>query len=110
MPQAQHQKPLQPSGALAKFKYEDTTPEIGREFLNVNIVDDLLNAPNADEVIRDLAITSTSMPLWHKLQLSDAGQMRVLMTDGNQYLGEASSFFGPRKISRTSFRRNLFID
>ena len=50
------------SGALEKFKYEDATPEIGREFLNVNIVDDLLNAANADEVLRDLAVTSTSFP------------------------------------------------
>lgn len=54
----QHRKPLEFSGALDKFKYEDTTPEIGREFLNVNIVDDLLNAQNADKALRDLAITS----------------------------------------------------
>ncbi|KAK4497451.1 hypothetical protein PRZ48_011902 [Zasmidium cellare] len=50
-------KPLRQSGALESFKYEDTTPVIGREFLNVNIVDDLLNAANADELLRDLAIT-----------------------------------------------------
>lgn len=52
-------KPLKQSGALEQFNYEETTPVIGREFLDVNIVDDLLNAPNADELIRDLAITST---------------------------------------------------
>ena len=51
-------KPLKQSGALERFTYKETTPVIGREFLNVNIVDDLLNAPNADELIRDLAITS----------------------------------------------------
>jgi hypothetical protein len=50
--------PLKLSGALEKVSYEDTTPLIGREFLDVNIVDDLLNASNADELIRDLAITS----------------------------------------------------
>ncbi|KAI1406956.1 taurine catabolism dioxygenase [Hypoxylon sp. FL1857] len=49
--------PLSVTGALEKFSYEDTTPAIGREFLNVNIVDDLLNASNADDLIRDLAIT-----------------------------------------------------
>ncbi|KAJ5082536.1 hypothetical protein N7532_011579 [Penicillium argentinense] len=49
--------PLQLSGALDKFSFEETTPAIGREFHNVNIVDDLLNAPNADELVRDLAIT-----------------------------------------------------
>ncbi|KAF3767304.1 taurine dioxygenase family protein [Cryphonectria parasitica EP155] len=50
-------KPLQLSGALKDFSYEDTTPAIGREFLGVNIVDDVLNASNADELLRDLAIT-----------------------------------------------------
>lgn len=69
MTQTGHRKPLQPSGALKDFKYEDTTPEIGREFLDVNIVDDLLNAPNADEVLRELAITSKSMLLWLKPSL-----------------------------------------
>ncbi|KUI54602.1 hypothetical protein VP1G_01976 [Cytospora mali] len=49
-------EPLKPSGALDQFEYEDTTPVIGREFLNVNIVDDLMKAPNSDELLRDLAI------------------------------------------------------
>lgn len=50
--------PLKLSGALNHFKHEDTTPIIGREFIGVNIVDDLLNAENADELLRDVAITS----------------------------------------------------
>lgn len=50
--------PLSFSGALDQFQYEDTTPVIGREFLDVNIVNDLLNADNSDERLRDLAITS----------------------------------------------------
>ncbi|KAK8113155.1 alpha-ketoglutarate-dependent sulfonate dioxygenase [Apiospora sp. TS-2023a] len=50
-------KPLQLSGALDNFAYEETTPVIGRQYLNVNIVDDLLSATNADELLRDLAIT-----------------------------------------------------
>ena len=58
MGSVENRKPLLPSGALEKFKYEETTPEIGREFVDVNIVDDLLNASNADELLRDLAITS----------------------------------------------------
>ena len=53
-------KPLKLSGALHHFKFEESTPVIGREFLNVDIVDDLLNADNADERLRDLAITSKS--------------------------------------------------
>ena len=61
MASEQYRRPLELSGALDKFSYEDTTPEIGREFLNVNIVDDLIKAENADEVLRDLAITSESV-------------------------------------------------
>ncbi len=51
-------EPLKPSGALDRFEHEDTTPVIGREYPHVNIVDDLLNADNADELVRDLAIDS----------------------------------------------------
>ncbi|CEJ58737.1 Putative Taurine dioxygenase family protein [Penicillium brasilianum] len=55
--QVQYPPPLRFNGALDRFDSEDTTPAIGREFFNVNIVDDLLNAPNSDELIQDLAIT-----------------------------------------------------
>lgn len=51
-------EPLVLSGILDKFQYEDTTPALGREFTSVNIVDDLLNAENVDDLLRDLAITS----------------------------------------------------
>lgn len=51
-------EPLKLSGALDGFKYEDTTPAIGREFLDINIVDDILNAEDADARLRDLAINS----------------------------------------------------
>ena len=51
--------PLEKSGALDnKFKFEEATPVIGREYSGVNIVDDILNTSDADELIRDLAITS----------------------------------------------------
>jgi hypothetical protein len=62
--QVQYPAPLKLSGALDKFSFEDTTPSIGREFHNVNIVDDLLNAPNTDELVRDLAITSRKFPFF----------------------------------------------
>jgi hypothetical protein len=55
-------EPLTLSGALDNFKYEETTPVIGREFIGVDIVDDILNAENANERLRDLAITSTQTP------------------------------------------------
>lgn len=54
--QVQYPPPLRFNGALDRFDSEDTTPAIGREFFNVNIVDDLLNAPNSDELIQDLLL------------------------------------------------------
>ena len=56
--QSYPRKPLGLAGVLDKFQSEDTTPVIGREFTGVNIVDDLLNADDADALLRDLAITS----------------------------------------------------
>ena len=51
-------KPLQLSGALDAYAESfDVTPVIGREFPKVNLVE-VLNAPNSDELLRDLAITS----------------------------------------------------
>lgn len=53
-----HRDPLKLSGALEKFESFDVTPVIGREFVGVDL-SNLLRAPNSDELIRDLAITST---------------------------------------------------
>lgn len=53
--------PIRTTGVLdASHKFEEVTPVIGREYPTTNIVDDLLNAPNADELLRDLAVTSKS--------------------------------------------------
>lgn len=49
--------PLKLSGALDAFESFDTTPVIGKEFPKANLVE-WLNAPNSDELLRDLAITS----------------------------------------------------
>ena len=54
-----HKEPLKLSGALDQFEHFDVTPVIGREYVNVSLAE-LLKAPNSDELIRDLAITSTS--------------------------------------------------
>jgi hypothetical protein len=51
-------EPLELSGALDAFRFEETTPTIGREFLDVDIVKDVLESKDADALIRDLAITS----------------------------------------------------
>jgi hypothetical protein len=53
-----HKEPLKLSGALDHFESFDVTPIIGREFVGVNLAK-WLRAPNSDELIRDLAITST---------------------------------------------------
>jgi alpha-ketoglutarate-dependent taurine dioxygenase len=48
--------PMQLAGALDKFESFDVTPAIGMEFPTANLAE-WLKAPNADELIRDLAIT-----------------------------------------------------
>lgn len=45
------------TGTLDQFESFDITPVIGREFPKANLVD-WLNAPNSDELIRELAVTS----------------------------------------------------
>lgn len=54
---SQTREPLKLSGALKDVEHFDVTPAIGREFPKANLVD-WLNAPNSDELVRDLAITS----------------------------------------------------
>ncbi|KAI1363076.1 TauD-domain-containing protein [Xylaria arbuscula] len=51
-----HREPLKLSGILDQFKHFDTTPVIGREFVDVDLAE-WLRAPNSDELLRDLAIT-----------------------------------------------------
>lgn len=50
-------EPLKQTGVLDAYEYFDSTPVIGREFPTASLVE-WLNAPNSDELIRDLAITS----------------------------------------------------
>lgn len=47
--------PLKYSGSLDKFPYFEITPIVGREYPTVKVTD-ILNAPNAEELIRDFAI------------------------------------------------------
>lgn len=52
-------EPLKKNGVLdARFGFDDITPTIGREYLTAKIVEDILNSPDADGLLRDLAITS----------------------------------------------------
>lgn len=50
-------KPLKYSGSLDGFESEDITPVIGTEYPTAKLVD-WINAPNADDLLRDLAIKS----------------------------------------------------
>lgn len=50
-------KPLELTGALDAFESFDVTPVIGREFPNASLKD-FLRAPNSDDLLRDLAVTS----------------------------------------------------
>lgn len=52
-------KPVQATGVLAGLEHEDLTPAIGRAFHNVNIIDDIMNAEDADDRLRELALIST---------------------------------------------------
>ena len=53
---------LKLSGALDSFDSFDVTPVIGREFPSANLAE-WLRAPNSDELLRDLAITSKDIPV-----------------------------------------------
>lgn len=50
-------EPINYSGTLDAFESFDVTPVIGREFPNANLKD-FLRAPNSDDLLRDLALTS----------------------------------------------------
>lgn len=63
-------EPLLLTGALDHLRSEELTPVIGREYPSANLVDDIINAKNSDELIRDLAITSESSQSHQILQVS----------------------------------------
>ncbi|RFU26482.1 hypothetical protein B7463_g9857, partial [Scytalidium lignicola] len=54
-PQQLTYEPMKYSGSLDRLEYVDVTPIIGREYTNV-LIKDILNAPNAEQQLRDLAV------------------------------------------------------
>ena len=71
-----HVEPLKLSGALDHVDHFDVTPIIGREFVGANLAQ-WLRAPNSDELLRDLAITSTWPHSYtHVLRLMQQSQSR----------------------------------
>lgn len=61
-------KPLKSTGSLDGYKHIDSTPVIGTEYPELNIVNDILSSPQADQKLRDLAIKSASrLLLFHSV-------------------------------------------
>lgn len=56
LPKGFKKEPLQSEGALDTFKSFDVTPVIGREYPTANLKE-WLQAPNSDDLLRELAIT-----------------------------------------------------
>ena len=63
--------PLQLKGVLNDYKSFDVTPVIGREFPEAKLAE-WLRAPNSDELIKDLAITSSILSLCESSLLTDS--------------------------------------
>jgi hypothetical protein len=55
-------EPLQSTRSLDTFPHDDLTPSTGTEFTSATQLSALLKAPNADQLIRDLAILGTFSP------------------------------------------------
>lgn len=92
-PSATVKLPLINNGSLDNLEQFDVTPVIGTEFPEANLVD-MLNAPNADELLTELALTSESAVSKSLLaQLIDAKSPSV-----------ASSSSASRTTSPTSSR------
>ena len=49
--------PLQLSGILDGYRYNEVTPVIGREYPTIQLKE-LIDAPNSDDLLRELAIVS----------------------------------------------------
>lgn len=112
-------KPLKLSGVLDGFEHDDVTPLIGREYPKVNIVDDLLNASNADELLRDVAITS-ELPAQPPPPILPSPVITFFLYKKKNFLGSspltiypkhkslnvASSFSAPKITSPASCKRN----
>lgn len=97
-------QPIRSSGSLDKYETIDVTPIIGTEFPKANLVD-WINAPNADELLRDLAVKSKQLTCF-----ASSG-MCQLTVERLQSPNEALSFSvlktTSQMISRSSSSRDL---
>lgn len=67
--QAKYPQPLELSGTLDRFESFKSTPCIGTEFPKADLAQ-WLRAPDSDQIIRDLAITST-LTDFHPINMLD---------------------------------------
>ena len=104
-----HREPLKLSGALDQFKTFDVTPVIGREFVDADLAE-WLRAPNSDELIRDLGITSKYCLnfglIMHFCPCTGKRQPKLTWLPSCQSHREALSSFASRTISPTISRRS----
>jgi len=75
LPSREHRKPLKASGSLDQFEQIDVTPVIGTEFPTAQLTD-WINSPNADDLLRDLAIKSESFRYTDHLVIINSSQSR----------------------------------
>lgn len=89
------------TGSLDAFNPILVTPVIGTEFPkdSCNIVDDILNAPNAEQRIRDLAVLGTSYPY---PQPNYPHPPTITLTNTQQSQNAASSSSAPSTTSPTT--------
>ena len=92
-------KPLVSTGALDKYDSYDITPVVGREFPHLDLTE-LINAPNADELLAELALTSTQHSLERTVRSDKLTHELV------QSPSAASSSSANKIISPTTCKRN----
>ena len=90
-------EPLKSNGSLDAFESFDVTPVIGREFPNASLKD-FLRAPNSDDLLRELSLTSSYLP--RRLNLDLKSNHR------RQSLNAVSSSSASKMVSMMTCRRS----
>jgi hypothetical protein len=76
-------QPLKSSGSLDHFAKNDLTTVIGTEFRDEVQLVQFLEAPNSDDLLRDLALLGISTPKWWCSNPSISTGSRVLQISGD---------------------------
>ncbi|KAJ6264917.1 hypothetical protein Dda_1070 [Drechslerella dactyloides] len=103
-------EPIRFTGTVDNFKSEDATPVISTEFPEVNIVNDIINAPNADELLRDLAVITQSSLSTFSGRLHLRGSLRLVQlptTGGDTLWASGYELYDRLSKPYQQFRENL---